>query len=108
MLKTIAETLMSAQASAVCQAGFGERTEERVNSRNGYRHRPWDTRVGSIDLAIPKLREGTYGADWLLVPRRRAGQAPGGGVAQAHGGGGSTRGGGGPGKSTGGGGGSQK
>jgi putative transposase len=84
MLKTFAETLMSAQASVMCQAGYGERTEERVNSRNGYRHRPWDTRVGSIDLAIPKLREGTYGADWLLVPRRRAEQALVAVIAQAY------------------------
>jgi transposase-like protein len=75
MLKTFAETLMSAQASVMCQAGYGERTEERVNFRNGYRHRPWDTRVGSIELAVPKLREGSYGADWLLVPRRRAERA---------------------------------
>ena len=66
---------MSAQASALCEAGYGERTEERVNSRNGYRQRPWDTRVGSIDLSIPKLREGTYYPDWLLQPRRRAEQA---------------------------------
>ena len=75
MLATFAEALMSAQASALCEAGYGERTDERVNSRNGYRHRPWDTRVGSIDLAIPKLREGTYYPDWLLQPRRRAEQA---------------------------------
>ena len=75
MLATFAETLMSAQASALCEAGYNERTDERTNSRNGYRHRPWDTRVGSIDLAIPKLREGTYYPDWLLQPRRRAEQA---------------------------------
>lgn len=75
MLAAFAEALMSAQASAVCDAGYGERSEERVNSRNGYRHRRWDTRVGSIDLAIPKLREGTYYPDWLLQPRRRAEQA---------------------------------
>lgn len=75
MLKTFAETLMSAQASMQCDAAYGERTEERTNSRNGYRIRPWDTRVGSIDLAIPKLREGSYRPDWLLVPRRRAEQA---------------------------------
>ena len=54
---------------------FGERSEDRTNSRNGYRVRDWDTRVGTIDLAIPKLREGTYYPDWLLPPRRRAEQA---------------------------------
>jgi transposase-like protein len=75
MLKAFAAALMSAQASMQCDAAYGERTEERTNSRNGYRHRPWDTRVGSIDLAVPKLREGSYRPDWLLAPRRRAEQA---------------------------------
>lgn len=75
MLQAFAEALMSAEASALCGAGPRERSEERVNSRNGYRVRPWDTRVGTIDLAIPKLREGTYYPDWLLTPRRRAEQA---------------------------------
>jgi putative transposase len=75
MLQAFAQTLMSAQASAQCGAALGERSEERVNSRNGYRNRDWDTRVGTIDLAVPKLREGTYYPDWLLVPRRRAEQA---------------------------------
>ena len=75
MLAAFANALMSAQASAQCGAAFGERSEERVNSRNGYRNRDWDTRVGTIDLAVPKLREGTYYPDWLLVPRRRAEQA---------------------------------
>ena len=60
MLASFAQVLMSAQASALCGAGFNERSEERVNSRNGYRTREWDTRVGTVDLAIPKLREGTY------------------------------------------------
>jgi transposase-like protein len=41
-----------------CNAAYAERTEERENSRNRYRMRPWDTRVGSIDLAVPKLRSG--------------------------------------------------
>lgn len=75
MLQAFAQMLMSAQASAQCGAALGERSEERVNSRNGYRNRDWDTRVGTIELAIPKLREGTYYPDWLLVPRRRAEQA---------------------------------
>lgn len=75
MLAAFANTLMSAQASAACGAALGERSEERVNSRNGYRSRDWDTRVGTIDLAVPKLREGSYYPDWLLVPRRRAEQA---------------------------------
>ena len=64
--------LLSAQADAVCGAGYGERSPERVNSRNGYRHRPMDTRVGTIDVAIPKLRKGTYFPEWLLERRKRA------------------------------------
>jgi len=75
MVKDMAEALMSADADAVCGAGYGERTPERVNRRNGYRERDWDTRVGSIELALPKLREGSYFPDWLLQPRRRAEQA---------------------------------
>src|SRR5438067_6034940 len=75
MVKEMAETLMSADADTVCGAGYGERSPERVNRRNGYRERDWDTRVGSIELALPKLREGSYFPDWLLQPRRRAEQA---------------------------------
>src|SRR5437899_10612099 len=75
MVKDFAEALMSADADAVCGAGYGERTPDRVNRRNGYRERDWDTRVGSIELAVPKLREGSYFPEWLLRPRRRAEQA---------------------------------
>ena len=75
MVKEFAEALMSTDADAVCGAGYGERSPERVNRRNGYRERDWDTRVGSIELAVPKLREGSYFPDWLLQPRRRAEQA---------------------------------
>src|SRR3984893_18508373 len=75
MVKEMAGALMSADADAVCGAGYGERSPERVNRRNGYRERDWDTRVGSIELAVPKLREGSYFPDWLLQPRRRAEQA---------------------------------
>ncbi len=75
MVKEFAEALMSADADAVCGAGYGERSPERVNRRNGYRERDWDTRVGSIELAVPKLREGSYFPGWLLQPRRRAEQA---------------------------------
>ncbi len=53
MLQSFAEVLMSAQASSVCGAAYSERTDERTNFRNGYRHRDWDTRVGTIDLAVP-------------------------------------------------------
>jgi putative transposase len=75
MVKDFAEALMGAEVDALCGAGYGERALERVNRRNGYRERPWDTRVGSIELAVPKLREGSYFPEWLLQPRRRAEQA---------------------------------
>jgi transposase-like protein len=75
MVKTFAEALMSAEADAVCGAPYGPRSEQRVNSRNGYRAREWDTRAGTIELAIPKLRSGSYFPDWLLQHRRRAEQA---------------------------------
>src|SRR3954470_6869711 len=75
MVKTFADALMSAEADAVCGAAYGERSEERTNSRNGYRPRDWDTRAGTVELAIPKLRTGSYFPDWLLQHRRRAEQA---------------------------------
>src|SRR6266571_2358323 len=75
MVKDFAEALMGAEADALCGAPYGERSLERVNRRNGYREGDWDTRVGSIELGVPKLREGSYFPDWLLQPRRRAEQA---------------------------------
>src|SRR5438128_6422344 len=75
MVQDFAEALMGAEADALCGAHYGERSPERVNIRNGYRERDWDTRVGTVDLAIPKLRQGSYFPDWLLQPRRRAEQA---------------------------------
>ena len=75
MVKTFAEALMSAEADAICGAPYGQRSDERANQRNGYRPREWDTRAGTIELAIPKLRKGSYFPDWLLTHRRRAEQA---------------------------------
>ncbi|GLW13206.1 hypothetical protein Misp01_83340 [Microtetraspora sp. NBRC 13810] len=75
MVKTMAEALMSAEADSMCGAGYRERSEERTNSRNGYRAREWDTRTGTIELSIPKLRTGSYYPEWLLERRRRAEQA---------------------------------
>jgi len=75
MIGAFANAMMSAQADQVCGAGWGERSEERTNRRNGYRAREWDTRAGTVELAVPKLREGTYFPDWLLTHRRRAEQA---------------------------------
>jgi len=75
MVRAVTELFMSAEASAVCGAPYGQASADRVNRRNGYRERRWDTRVGTIDLAIPKLRKGSYFPDWLLEPRRRAERA---------------------------------
>lgn len=84
MLTEMVNMLMGAEIDAVCGAGFGERSADRANSRNGYRSRPWDTRVGTIDLQIPKLRHGTYFPGWLLEPRRRAEKALTAVVAEAY------------------------
>lgn len=59
VLPTFVNTLMSAEADAVCGAAYGTVSEERVNRRNGCRARGFDTRAGTIELAIPKLRQGT-------------------------------------------------
>ncbi len=75
LLEVIVTRVMGAEVSALCGAGYGERSAERVNARNGYRPRPWDTRLGTIDLPIPKLRHGSYFPTWLLEPRRRAERA---------------------------------
>ena len=72
LLGTFINALLSAQADSVCGAEYGTRSEERTNRRNGYRHRDLDTRAGTVDVAIPKLREGTYFPDWLLTRHRRA------------------------------------
>ena len=68
------EAVMDHEVSAQVGVGYGERSEMRTTRRNGYRPRRWDTRVGSIDLQIPKLRQGSY-FPALLEPRRRAERA---------------------------------
>jgi putative transposase len=75
LLTTFVNTLMSAEADAVCGAAYGTVSEERVNRRNGYRAREFDTRAGTIELAILKLRQGTYFPEWLLERRKRAERA---------------------------------
>jgi hypothetical protein len=65
MVKTFADALMSAEADAFCNAEYGQVSDERVNHRNGYRPREWDTRAGTVELAIPKLRSGSYFPHWL-------------------------------------------
>jgi transposase-like protein len=75
MVEQTVNALLSADADAVCGAEYGERSADRQNRRNGYRERRWDTRAGTIDLHIPKLREGSYFPDWLLERRRRSEKA---------------------------------
>jgi putative transposase len=75
MVRSFAETLMSADADAMCGAPYGERSEDRVNRRNGYRDRDFDTRVGTVELRVPKLRQGSYYPEWLFERRRRAERA---------------------------------
>lgn len=84
MVKLMAEGLMSAEAQAQCGAEYGMPSIERLNQRNGYRTRRWDTRVGSIELAVPKLRKGSYFPEWLLHPRKRSEQALMGVVAECY------------------------
>ena len=58
LLTTVINGLMAAEADAVCGAEYGTRSEQRTNRRNGYRHRDFDTRAGTLDVAVPKLRQG--------------------------------------------------
>ena len=74
MLQSFITALMGAEADTVCGAEYGQASTERVNSRNGYRHRDLDTRVGTLDVAIPKLRAGTF-FPALLERRRRVMEA---------------------------------
>ena len=73
-LRVLVEGIMDAEVSAKIGAEYGERSPERVTQRNGYRSRAWDTRVGTMELRIPKLREGSYFPS-LLEPRRRSERA---------------------------------
>ena len=75
LLATFINTLLSAEADAVCGAEYGTSTPDRVNRRNGYRYRDFDTRAGTLDVAIPKLRQGSYFPEWLLERRKRAERA---------------------------------
>ncbi|MER0081249.1 IS256 family transposase [Corynebacterium sp. KPL2861] len=75
MLTDFINQILSAQADTVCGADYATVSPQRTNTRNGYRHRPLDTRVGSIDVAIPKLRHGAFFPDWLLERRTRTERA---------------------------------
>jgi transposase-like protein len=72
LLSTFINALLSAQADSVCGAEYGTRSPDRVNQRNGYRYRDLHTRTGTIDVAIPKLRDGSFFPEWLLERHRRA------------------------------------
>ena len=74
MIQFVAQRMMEMDAEGLCAAAYGERSPERLNSRNGYRERLWETRAGSIDLKIPKLRKGSY-FPGFLEPRRTAEKA---------------------------------
>ncbi|WP_278343358.1 MULTISPECIES: transposase, partial [Bacillales] len=73
-LQVLVQSLMEAEVSAQIGAERYERSEDRTTYRNGYRERLWDTRVGTLKLKIPKLRQGSYFPS-LLEPRRRAEKA---------------------------------
>jgi putative transposase len=70
MIRQFAQRMMDADVEVRCNAGYGEVSPDRVNSRNGYRRRDWDTRAGTIELAIPKLRAGSYFPAFLEYRRR--------------------------------------
>ena len=74
MLGFVADRLMALDVDQLCGAGAHERSTERVNRRNGYRSRAWDTRAGTVDVKIPKLRKGSYFPEFL-EPRRAAEKA---------------------------------
>ena len=72
LLQTMINALLSADVDAVVGAEWGRPSPDRVTHRNGYRHRDLDTRVGTIDVAVPKLRQGTYFPEWLMERRKRS------------------------------------
>jgi putative transposase len=74
MIGFVAQRLMDVDVQSLCSAGYGERSTERANSRNGYRDRLWETRAGAVPLKIPKLRSGSY-FPGFLEPRRSAEKA---------------------------------
>ena len=75
MLQGFINQILSTQADQICGADYATASESRTNTRNGYRHRDLDTRVGTVDVAVPKLRTGSFFPDWLLERRTRAERA---------------------------------
>jgi putative transposase len=82
-VRVLAQALMEAEVSAQIGAEHGERTPQRTTHRNGYRPRDWDTRVGTIELAVPRVRSGSF-LPSILEPRRRAERALTAVVAQCY------------------------
>jgi transposase-like protein len=74
MIGFAADRLMAMEVEGLCGAGHGERSASRENQRNGYRDRLWQTRAGTVELKIPKLRKGSY-FPIFLEPRRMAEKA---------------------------------
>jgi len=74
MIGFAAQRLMELETDGLCGAGHGERSADRRNQRNGYRERDWQTRAGTVELRIPKLRKGSY-FPAFLEPRRLAEKA---------------------------------